>query len=252
MLNERQKKILDYINQMNKVTIHELINLFKKSEATIRNDLRTLDQMNQIQRVHGGAIKMFSLLSNPYNERVLRNPELKRKIAKKAGTYIVENDVILLDSGTSILALTEFLPEHIPFKVITGALHIAEQVSRYANIEVHMIGGVLNSVQKELYGPKAVADIKKYNVDKAFVSISAFDLHKGLTENHILSTEIKRAMIATANQTFVLADASKANKINFETVVGFSEIDVFITDDGIPKSFIEGMKQHQTKLIIVE
>lgn len=247
---ERQKEIVDYVNETNKVFIQELIQKFDKSEQTIRNDLRFLEEQNLLQRIHGGAIKKDQLGENPYRNRISKNKNTKELIGKVASNLIEENDVIFLDSGTSILALVDNFPRDKRFKIITSALHIADRASSFENVEVHIIGGILNSNLKEIYGPKTISEISNFNANKAFLSISGFDIKKGLTENHILSAEVKKAMLKTAKEIIVLADSSKEGKVNFETVATFEDVDIFITDNGISQIFRKGLSSLDTKLII--
>lgn len=247
---ERQKEIVDYINVINKVFINELILKYNKSEQTIRNDLRFLETQGLLQRIHGGAIKKEQLSENPYKNRILKNNKTKELIGKVASKLIETNDVIFLDSGTSILALVENFPENKKFKVITSALHIANEANKFENIEVHIIGGILNSNLKEIYGSKTISEISNFNANKAFLSISGFDIKKGLTENHILSAEVKKAMLKTAQQIIVLADSSKEGKVNFETVATFDEVDIFITDNRISQEFRDDLSIYNTELVI--
>jgi len=247
---ERQKKIIDYINETNKVFIHELIKKFDKSEQTIRNDLRFLEKQDLLQRIYGGAIKKEQISEDPYINRIFKNKKTKELIGKVASNLIETNDVIFLDSGTSILALVENFPKNKRFKIITSALHIANKASSFENIEVHIIGGILNKNLKEIYGPKTIREISNFNATKAFLSISGFDIKKGLTENHILSAEVKKEMLKTAKQIIVLADSSKEGKVNFETVATFDDVDIFITDNGISQSFRDGLSNYNTELVI--
>ncbi|MGD8294431.1 MAG: DeoR family transcriptional regulator, partial [Desulfobacterales bacterium] len=53
---ERKLKIIDLLSQNKKVTVTELVQLFNVSSATIRSDLRELNDRGQLIRTHGGAI----------------------------------------------------------------------------------------------------------------------------------------------------------------------------------------------------
>ena len=58
MKNERLTKILAKINEMQSVDIKTLMHLFYASEATIRRDLRTLEEEGLIIRSHGRALSV--------------------------------------------------------------------------------------------------------------------------------------------------------------------------------------------------
>ncbi|MEP1883591.1 MAG: DeoR family transcriptional regulator, partial [Marinomonas sp.] len=52
---ERQRLILSAVEERPVATVAELCSLTGASEATIRRDIATLDQLEQLRRVRGGA-----------------------------------------------------------------------------------------------------------------------------------------------------------------------------------------------------
>ena len=52
---ERKKKLVEFINERRRVTVPELCSTFSVSGATMRNDLRELDESGLITRTHGGG-----------------------------------------------------------------------------------------------------------------------------------------------------------------------------------------------------
>ena len=53
---ERQKKILDLLQQKGRLHISELTGMFRVSEVTLRSDLCTLARQGYLTRTHGGAL----------------------------------------------------------------------------------------------------------------------------------------------------------------------------------------------------
>ena len=54
-LSSRQKKILQIIQEQKKVLVADLAESFNMTEASIRLDLKCLEDMDHIKRFHGGA-----------------------------------------------------------------------------------------------------------------------------------------------------------------------------------------------------
>ena len=52
---ERHLLILSVLQEKPVVTVHELVDLTKSSEATIRRDIAALHQKNKLHRMRGGA-----------------------------------------------------------------------------------------------------------------------------------------------------------------------------------------------------
>lgn len=55
---KKKNEIVKLINTKGKVLVPELVQHFKVSPATIRNDLRDLETLKLIKRTHGGAISI--------------------------------------------------------------------------------------------------------------------------------------------------------------------------------------------------
>jgi DeoR family fructose operon transcriptional repressor len=131
------------------------------------------------------------------------------------------------------MALALQLPDDLEFNAVTTALHIALEAGKHKNVAVHLVGGMLRPSLQELIGPKAIQGIKEIHAHKVFLSISGVDLTKGITENHVFSAEVKKAMVESADQVILLADSTKMGKVFFADVLPIKEIDVLITDSGI-------------------
>lgn len=56
--DERKDRILQLIETRDKISVPELVRQFNVSPATIRNDLRELEQLGLLRRIHGGALSM--------------------------------------------------------------------------------------------------------------------------------------------------------------------------------------------------
>ena len=106
MLNEeRRRAILDLLTRQGRVLVTELSRTFETSQVTIRKDLEILHAHGLVHRTHGGAL--------PAREGALEDPTLREKeklhrqekmrIAENAAERVKEGQVIILDSGTTIV-----------------------------------------------------------------------------------------------------------------------------------------------------
>jgi len=107
---ERKRKLVEYINNVGRVTVPELCQNFDVSSATIRNDLRDLDESGLITRTHGGAIKKSHTGHEPIiDSRIAKNTQSKVSAAKVALECIDDGDTIILDTGTTTTELAKLL-----------------------------------------------------------------------------------------------------------------------------------------------
>ncbi|WP_339653093.1 DeoR family transcriptional regulator, partial [uncultured Salegentibacter sp.] len=79
----RRSKILEILDETNKVNVTELSEHFSVSEVTIRNDLDKLEKNKLLVRAHGGAFKTNNL-ALAVSEKKSINRDLKRLIGKTA------------------------------------------------------------------------------------------------------------------------------------------------------------------------
>src|SRR5215813_5120546 len=60
LFSKREKQIVELVNQNSGYGVRELARYFDVTEATIRRDLRKLEEYKLLQRLHGGAVPVES------------------------------------------------------------------------------------------------------------------------------------------------------------------------------------------------
>src|SRR5215469_5255651 len=98
---ERHQAILELLRREGKVLVVDLMARLNVSEDTIRRDLNDLTEIGLLQRVHGGALPRGPEL--PFEQRLRETDATKRAMAESAARLIRDRQVVLLDSGTTVL-----------------------------------------------------------------------------------------------------------------------------------------------------
>ncbi len=230
---DRHQQILAILEERKAADIHFLREVLNVSEPTIRNDLRLLESQGKLQRSHGGALQVPRVAETPYDERHRIRLREKRAIGAAAIELIQDGDTVFLDAGSTIMAMAEQLPANLQFNAVTAGLHIALEASRRPGVSVHVVGGLVRPSLQELIGPKALQSIRDVHAHKVFLSVSGVDADKGLTDNHVFSAEVKRAMVRSSDRVIVLADSSKFGRSFYAPIVPLDQVDTVITDDGL-------------------
>jgi DeoR family transcriptional regulator, fructose operon transcriptional repressor len=246
---ERKNKILQLLNENKKLLVPELCDVFHVSPATIRNDLRELENCGLLQRTHGGALSnpktRFEL--NSYQKEISQLTE-KQLIARYSAGLVEDGDTIAIDTGTTTLEFAKMLGSKRDITVVTNDIQIASQLEQSANATVIFIGGILRKGFHCTVGPAAVRMLSEFSVDKAFMATNGISLEKGLTTPDMNQAEIKKAMIQIANEIIVLCDSSKFGNNAFVQVAPVSAISRIITDQNIDE---RDFKVFQSKDILV-
>lgn len=219
------------------VEVQDLSELLKVSAVTIRKDLRFLEHKGLLFRTHGGAS-----LDNPYiNEKPIDVKEKilvdeKHKIAKAANKQIIENDSILIASGTTVLALAKVIETKGKLTVITSALNVALELSKHKGIDVLQLGGFLRANSSSVTGDYAIQVLEEVSCSKLFLGVDGIDLDYGITTSDLEEAKLNQKMLCSVQRTIVLSDSSKFGKRSLAKICDLHFIDEIITDKGLSKT----------------
>ena len=249
--HERREKILDLITEDGHATVIQLSKIFKVTEVTIRQDLEKIEKEGFIEREHGGAyLKNIGLnVKNIVLQNQDHLPE-KAAIARKAIEHINDGDIIILDSGSTTTEIAKLITNFKNLTVITNSLNIALILGEIPEINLVVTGGEFKAPTLSLTGQKAADFFTGLNVDKLFLATAGITLKSGLTYPSISDIVVKRAMIDSANEVYLVADSSKVGKSSFASLGALSLIDFLITDPNISETDTVMLKNNDIKIII--
>jgi DeoR/GlpR family transcriptional regulator of sugar metabolism len=251
--NQRREKILELIREDGHAKVMDLSRIFKVTEVTIRQDLERIEKEGLIVREHGGAY-LKDIDSNVRNFSLQNQENIAEKIAiaRKAVEFITDGDTIILDSGSTTTEIAKLLSNYRNLTVITNALNIALILGAQMGINVIVTGGEFKAPTLSLTGQKAADFFQSLHVDKLFLATAGIALKSGLTYPGISDICVKRAMIESANETFLVADSTKIGKSSFASLGALSLINYLITDSKITADDIKWLKNYDVQFVIAE
>ncbi|SEE90623.1 DeoR/GlpR family DNA-binding transcription regulator [Jiangella alba] len=231
--SERQEEIYARARRDGRVDSAGLAAELGVSHETIRRDLKYLEDIELLRRVHGGAILVDRLQFVPdLAERSLSMAEEKRAIGAAALSVIPDEGTVILDSGTTTARLAEALPADIRLTVLTNSLPITQTLLDRPHIEILNLGGRVNRRTRSTSESWALHALSEVSVDVAVLGASGLSVRRGLTTSDQHESAVKRAMIKAARRVVVLADHSKFGADLLSIVAPLPELDLLITDDG--------------------
>lgn len=249
---QRRDKILALLKEDGAAKVIDLAQLFKVTEATIRQDLEKLEKEGLISRDHGGAylrniedqVRNFSLANQ--HEHIAE----KEQIALRCLALIEDGDTIILDSGSTTTEIARKIKGLKNLRVITNALNIALLLGAEPGIEVMMTGGEFKPPTLSLTGQKASDFFKGINVQKLFLATAGVSTKAGLTYPSMSDILVKKAMVNAAEKTYLVADSSKIGKTSFASMGPVSLIDVLVTDAALEERHKNIFKEHGIEIIL--
>jgi len=237
---ERQAAIVAQARAEGRVDVATVAEALGVTPETIRRDLTTLERQGVLRRVHGGAIPVDRLGFEPavgVRQSVLVSE--KESIAKAALDELPDEGAILLDAGTSTLRLAELLPLDRELVVVTNSLPHATLLVTRPNITVHLVGGKVRGRTLATTDEAAQEFLRHLHVDVSFIGSNGVSVERGLTTPDRSEAGVKRAMIAAARRTVLLADHTKFGTDHFAQFGTLADVDVVITDTGLDASLAE-------------
>jgi len=240
----------DYIRSHKSVTNKELLEHFDVSIQTLRRDLNYLDRKGVITKQYGGVLikedPSIKTGVEPLFSRIDSNADAKDKVARLAARYVQDNDVIFIDSGTTVYRILNYLGDVRNLTVITYCLDALNLLNKMPNITAVCPGGVLSVGAGVLL---ADTNLYNYNYNKAFISTVGVSLRRQLTNTSLQEGTLKHHMIKHASKVFVLADHSKFDVIAYNHFANFSEIDKLITDTKPSEEYISTFEGSQVEIV---
>ena len=252
MATERRERTIELIAQHGAVRVSELSELFQVSEVTIRNDLELLSKQGILIRDRGGAVaNPLSHLTVAFVKRASLHLDQKRRIGLAAAHLVKPGDTIIMDAGTTLMEMAKNLRNDLSVTVVTNALNIATHLGTLPDADVILVGGSLLRGTISTAGPVAECALDDLVVRKTFLGIHSVNEEVGLSDSTLEVARVKRGMAKAAQQVILLADSSKWGRVAFAKAIPLSDVDIMITDSGLPEEAQETIRNLGIELILV-
>jgi DeoR/GlpR family transcriptional regulator of sugar metabolism len=211
--------------------VEELAAQFGVTASTIRRDLSHLMSEGLVARTYGGAIALQPQGESPLRQRAFEGFNAKRAIAKWSASQVQAGETILLDAGTTVGAMGEFLRDIDDLTIVTAGLTALESLADAEGVRVECLGGTLRHISHGFVGPLAEATLQRLTFDRAFLGADAVSAERGICEAELEQTRLKELMMARAGTVYVLAHADKLGRHPFHAWAPIPPGTVLVTDD---------------------
>jgi DeoR family fructose operon transcriptional repressor len=230
---ERRQEIASLIEERGRGDVTELATRFGVTPETIRRDLTELEQRRFLRRVHGGAISIHRFRSEPaIAEKAAAMATEKAAIAEAALSFVPDFGSVLLDAGTSTLALARIFPDR-ELTAFTHSVAIALELASRRDLRIYVIGGRLRTRTLANVDDWALRQLAALRVEVAFVGTNGFSAERGLSTPDPSEAAVKHAICLAGAQTVVLADHTKLDEESAVRFAAIDEFDVLVSDRGL-------------------
>lgn len=239
---DRQRRILDLLHEAGSLRTIETAAELGVTDETVRKDFEILEKRGELIRTHGGVSRPERIREElPFTERQAVRREEKQSIARLAACRIQPNETIFLDASSTVLTLTEFLPD-MPLTILTNALGVFIALSDRPNFDLICTGGLFDSKSRSFIGLTAEKSLQRYNIHRLFFSGNGIHLDRGVSESNSRQAAFKERVIANAEDVVFLADHSKLGQKAAFFFAEVGNLSCLITDKAADEEFIEQLQ----------
>lgn len=226
----RQSVLEQRLKAGQQIVAAEVAKEFEVSLDTIRRDILSLEAVGKAHRVRGGAVPVAPPLS-PLHQRIVEGPAPGGKLIAAALAQVGQAATLILDGGSTVLALARVLPA-VPGRLVMTPSPWVAIACQERGIEVFMLGGKLSASGGVSVGSFALERAAEISADVAVLGACGLDAEFGLSSDDQDEACLKRAMHRAARRTLVVTDGSKIGLRSRHHTLALEEIDVIVTDAG--------------------
>jgi DeoR/GlpR family transcriptional regulator of sugar metabolism len=248
-VTKRQSRILEILREQKRASVAELSKRFDLTETSIRLDLSEMEDAGLVLRYHGGA---RIVVSSSFETRLRDHTAEKQAIVRRALAHVQEGETLYLDSGSTIMLLARELTRIDDLTIITNSTALLGYMGAEADKKIILVGGEYGDDSQCCTGVMTERILSGIYVSKVFMGADSIDVESGAVFAHLRNLNYIEKIIRNAKQTILLAESSKFNRIRGMKIVDLPDIQVIITDAGLPAGQQERIRSLGITLDVAE
>ncbi|MDI6101000.1 DeoR/GlpR family DNA-binding transcription regulator [Actinoplanes sp. NEAU-A12] len=226
---ERRDFLLARLEADGKLVAKQLATELGVAEDSIRRDLREMAAAGLCLRVYGGALPVSPAVAD-YATRATVATSSKERVAVAAAALIRRGHTVLLDGGTTALAVTAALPPDLEATIVTHSPTVAAALVSHPCVDVYVLGGRLFKHSAVTCGAAAAEAAQGVTADLFLLGVTGVHHEAGLTTGDPDEAAMKRTLASRAAETYVLASSEKIGAASPFLVLPPDRVTAIITD----------------------
>jgi DeoR/GlpR family transcriptional regulator of sugar metabolism len=241
--DQRHQAIIEALQSKGRVSVAELSALASVSQMTVRRDLEALEHEGLLQRVHGGAVSTVSGSYEPsFGVRSRLGSAEKDRIGAAAAALIGPNETVIIDGGTTALAVARALRGRRQLTVCALSVQAAAELGDEPGIRVIAAGGDVRPGEQYFVGPLAERVFQDLRFDTFILSVGGIHASEGLTDFNPDDARVKRVAVASSRRRVVVGESGKIGRVTFAAIGPIEVADVLVTDVGATDEQLEPLR----------
>ena len=237
-LKQRESAVMELLKSKGKLHTEEVSSMLGISESSTRRLFLELEKAGKVVRLYGGiqdangAGKLYS-----FSELEKKHISEKRDIGVRSACLLQEDDIIYLDSGTTLFQFALAIKERIKsqslhdIRVITNSMANMEVLADVC--EVILIGGMYRPGRKDFAGYASERFVQCFNYKKTFLGADGLDMDEGFMGTDTETARLNEIILPRSAEVYVLLDSSKVGVRSFVSYARTESVTAVVTDDKI-------------------
>lgn len=206
----RRERILELLHTRSggDFTVEELSERMNVSVATVRRDLTRMRELGTIARTYGG-VTLIPNAEVPSRDRRTAHRAAKEAIGARAAELVDDDDLIVIDAGTTTACMAPHLSHRSALTVVTNGIGVINGLLEHPGPDVIVLGGQLRGINETIVGAEAQDMLSRVHASRAFIGTDAIDPQRGIASRTFAQSLLKSQMMSGATEIIILADSSK-------------------------------------------
>ncbi len=244
---ERRTAIARMVAEDGVVRVATLVARFGVSAATIRRDMKALEEQGRVRRVHGGAVAIEEVVP----EGISVPPGTQEaRIGQVAAEMITAGETVFLGPGRLPLEVARCLSSRTRLTIVTNGLGVAHWVAANTSHTLIVTGGQVEGRGLGLVGRLTRAALSSLRADHVILELGGVSAVDGLTDDSLPQAEIVQMLLEIGAQVIVLVSAERVGRVAAAYIAPVSEADIIVTAREAPSSFLWDLSESGVRVVL--
>ncbi len=246
---ERRAVIASIVTQNGATRAADLVAHFGVNAATIRRDLKALEEQGKVQRVHGGAVAVETAAPESANTSAPPSNQ-EARIGQVVAEMIADGETIFLGPGRLPLEVARCLAARSRLTIITNGLEVAHWIAANTPHTLIVTGGQAEGRDLGLVGQLAKTTLSSLRAAHVILELDGISAVGGLTDDDLPQAEIARLLLEIGSQVIVVAQAERVGQAAAVYIAPISDADVIVTAREAPSPFLWDLSESGVRVIL--
>ena len=250
---ERRMEIANLVGVRGKMHVDELAEYFNVTGATIRADLRFLDDNGYIVRSHGYALVNRTVLSqlamSATSKRQGKTSDFGELIANTVYCGLEERSTVFIDSSSLIRKSLRHLTDLKSSTIVTRDLNLIQSLPQIKDSNFFVTGGRVNTELMKMTGSHMIRSLKQYRFNSAIVKVSSFNPKLGVFARSEFDADMIRLLCELSEKIIVVVESEAFNNNDAFWACEPSNIDMVITDCNLDDEVEDSLALNNVRII---